>query len=265
MMKEFIQKSTVLKKEQAKEMVVEFTPHFISVPTPGAALDYLKTKAVGTDFTMSEAIKKQTGVEEIERASEEKRIEELVVDRLKSIQESAYQEAYQLGLSEGREEAIRQSMASFEEKMDHLSQSLSLIENIKLELVKQNEAHLVQLMFHMASRLAFEHVKQNPESIIPVMHTAVQLAQEDEKVVVRLNPEQIAFIEELKKNTKREFEFLKHIELVADVEVQFGGCIIETNYGQVDARLEERVAKLWETLESALPKVTSSNGSPEGT
>lgn len=260
-MKDFVQKSGVLTKIQAKEVVVEFIPNTLTLPTPGAALDYLKAKAVGADFTMSEAIKQQTGIDEIERASEEQRIEELVVEKLKSIQESAYQEAYQIGLSEGREEAIRKSMQIFEEKLDHLSNSLKMIENIKSELMKHNEAHLVNLMFHMASRLAFDHVQKNPEVILKIIHSSIQMAQEDEKIVVRMNPDQINFIEELKKNTKREFQFIKQIDFSADPEIQFGGCIIETNYGQVDARLEERVAKLWETLSETLPKVTDQTGS----
>lgn len=260
-MKEVLQKSSVLKKEHTKELVVEFTPSVLSMPTPGAALEYLKVKAQGADFTMSDASRKQTGIDEIEKASEEQRIEDLVVERLKGIQEGAYQEAYQLGLTEGREEAIRKSMQSFEDRMDQLAQSLTFIENIKSELIKQNESHLVQLAFHMASRLAFDHVEKNPEAIIQVMQTAIQLAQDEEKVVVRMNPEQITFIEELKKSTKRELQFLKHVELTADTEIQFGGCIIETNYGQVDARMEERVSKLWETLAESLPKVTPKIGS----
>jgi len=33
--------------------------------------------------------------------------------------------------------------------------------------------------------------------------------------------------------------------------------VVETNYGVIDARMEERVTKLWNELKQSLPKVKS--------
>jgi flagellar assembly protein FliH len=38
-------------------------------------------------------------------------------------------------------------------------------------------------------------------------------------------------------------------------EVVDGGCIVETNYGEVDARIEQRVAQLWSVVSEIIPKV----------
>ncbi|RYZ63978.1 MAG: flagellar assembly protein, partial [Proteobacteria bacterium] len=63
------------------------------------------------------------------------------------------------------------------------------------------------------------------------------------------------FIEELKKQTGRNFEFLKKVKIEASPEVTNGGCIVQTNYGEVDARVEQRIDSLWAAFQENMPKV----------
>ena len=63
------------------------------------------------------------------------------------------------------------------------------------------------------------------------------------------------FIENLKNISGREFDFLKNVQLEASAEVTVGGCIIETNYGVIDARVEKRIENIWSELNQALPKI----------
>ena len=54
---------------------------------------------------------------------------------------------------------------------------------------------------------------------------------------------------------KRIFEFLKKIRLEGVEGISEGGCIVETNYGQIDARFEQRVEKLWEAVSESIHRV----------
>ncbi|MGL1138590.1 FliH/SctL family protein, partial [Vibrio parahaemolyticus] len=76
---------------------------------------------------------------------------------------------------------------------------------------------------------------------------AVELASEEENVLVQMNPEQVEFIELLRQQTNREFEFLKKLRLEPNASIKAGGCVVETNYGEVDARIETRLQQLWVT------------------
>lgn len=37
--------------------------------------------------------------------------------------------------------------------------------------------------------------------------------------------------------------------------IKSGGCVIETNYGEIDAQVEQRLEQLWASINPALPKV----------
>jgi flagellar assembly protein FliH len=112
---------------------------------------------------------------------------------------------------------------------------------------------MLDLTFHIASRIAMNEVQRNPEAITQIIKNAVELAASEEKIKVQISSTHIEFLEEMKAKTGREFEFLKNIEFVEVAEMSAGSCVIETNYGTVDSRIEERVAKMWETLSEITP------------
>ena len=219
------------------------------------AQGYLEAKKMGSDFRMSDVIRVQTGVQNVETSSIEEKIEGKVLEKLKDVQESAYQEAYQLGLDEGKHEAYQKASAEIKLRLDKFEGLLKSIENLKSELIQQNETHLVELAFHMASRLAHAEIKADPGLITKVIRDAIEMSQIEEEVVVQVAPTQLEFLENLKKETGREIEFLKRVKLEAVAEISEGGCIIETNYGEIDARFEERVSKLWSSVSESLYRV----------
>lgn len=95
----------------------------------------------------------------------------------------------------------------------------------------------------------------NNEAMIEILRDAVGLAQDEENVTVHVSRSQFDFMEQLKNETGREFEFIKKIRFEHSDEVSDGGCIVETNYGEVDARIEQRIDQLWKVLSENIPKV----------
>lgn len=244
-----------LPKDIAQKTVMEYEPLRFELGTPNQALEYLKNKQQGSDFVMSDATKMQTGIDKVEDVTQEEKIEQAAIEKLKSIQEQAYQEAYALGLDEGRKQAFKKNAVIIEEKLNEFDKLLVLLGHLKSEMVLFNESHLMKLLFHMSEKLARIQIQQDPKIVLEIMKSAVQLAQSEEKIVVSVAPSQLEFLEELKNETGREFEFMKKVQLVPSQEVTEGGCIVETNYGEIDSRFEQRLEQLWLHLSDNLPKV----------
>lgn len=246
---------SVLSKELADETVLEFIPMRFDLGTPESANSYLNEKKRGSDFRMNDAVRIQTGVDKVEKVNEEEKIEAAALEKLKEVQEQAYQQAYELGLEEGRKEAFEKISAEIAERMDTLDQLLLGVKSLKKDLSTFNESHLVQLVFQMAARLAKTELEGNNDAMVQILRDAVALAQDEEEITVQVSQSQFEFLETLKKETGREFEFAKKIRFEPNVGIADGGCIVETNYGEVDARVEQRVQQLWATLSENMPKV----------
>ena len=244
-----------LRKDAAENKVLEFVPQKFELGTPTQARNYLNAKKHGSDFEMSDVLRIQTGIDQIEKINEEEKIEGKALEKLKEIQEKAYQEAYQLGLDEGKKKAFTDFSIHIQENLDRFAAVIGQVEKLKESLVSFNEAHLIKLMFHMASRLAHTQLENNNPLIVEIIKNSVNLAQDEEEIVVRVATEQFDFLEKLKTENGREYDFLKKIRLEPSAEVRPGGCIVETNYGEVDARIEQRTKQLWEGLIDNMPKV----------
>lgn len=236
--------------------ILEYSPKKFNLGVPESAAEFQeRKKSAPNDFRMSEAIRIQTGISKIEKESSEEDVERRTLEKLKEVQENAYQEAYKLGLEEGRKEAFHETSGIINEKLNHFENLLNTIDKMKIELMKQNEAHIVKLVFHMASRLAHKEVQVDNQAVLNIMNEAIQMAQIEENVRVQVSLEQFEFFETIKKEAHREFDFLKKIKFEPSEDVKPGGCMIETNYGMIDAQFEQRLSKLWETLSEHLYRV----------
>lgn len=246
---------SILKKEVAENRVMDFTPVKFDLGTPLQALEYMEERKNGSDFLMNPVIQIQTGVEQLQKENMESQAEEMALDKIKEIQESSYKEGYELGLDEGLKKAYQEKMSQLQHNLEEMQALLANISQIKADLETQNESHLVKLIYHMVERVSLRHVELDQSILVDVMRQALSLAQDEENVVVHVSQSQFEFIEDLKKQTSREFDFLKKIKIEPNEKINAGGCIVQTNYGEVDSRIEQRLEKLWDNLKESLPKV----------
>lgn len=257
---------SILTKEEADKIAVAFTPRKFPLAITAAASDFVALQAQQTEsgfqpsFRIDRIVADQTGVAELERLSIEEKVEREALARLKDLQEEAYQQAYQLGLDEGREQAFQEQKAVLEEKVRHLDEVLNAIIDLKTQLVTFNETHIMKLVYYLARRIALDEIAEKPEVILPVLRQAISGAQADETITVYLSPSDLEFVEQTKEKLGKDFESLKKARLEASEEIQSGGCVVETNYGDVDATVEQRLEKLWTNLAEKLPRVKDQAG-----
>lgn len=252
----------VIKSGAKESPVLEFEPKAVDAAMTDYILQFVDAEKQGqtSDFKMSDLVRIQTGVAELEQKTIAEQVEVIVLERLKSVQEKAYREGYELGREEGRVEALKKHEKDILDKVASLQQLTSSILNLKPDLVSFNEAHLVKLAYFFASLIAMEEIAANPERVLSVIRKSIELAQADEEVTFKVSMKDLQFLEEIKSGNKKEYEFLNRVKFEASEAITPGGVVLETNYGVVDASLEERTKKLWKMLNEVAPKVKNKLG-----
>jgi flagellar assembly protein FliH len=252
---------SVLTEDEAQKIAVNYSPRKFPQAITKAASGFVafqssqESAGFNSAFQIDRIVAQQTGIAEIERASVEERVEREALSRLKELQEQAYKQAYQLGLEEGREKAYQETSEVLAQRLSSLEQLTSALENLKPQLVSFNESHLVRLAYVMAKKIAMDEIAERPELILKVVSQAIEGSQSDESVTIRVAQSDLDFIEQMRDKLGKNFESLKRAKFEASETIAPGGCIVETNYGDVDATVEQRVNKLWESLVGKLPKV----------
>jgi flagellar assembly protein FliH len=248
----------IINSSETDELVLSYQAQPFSAELSVAAKKFVRKQPISSKgFEIDPTLAEHTGIAESERQLLEERVEVKALEHLKGIQEEAYKEAYQLGLEEGREKAFQEYKEKFEENFRAWEILLKNIEGMKETLLEQHERSLVQMLFHFASKIARKEIQEQPELIIETLRDCIKRTQGEENLRVVVSPSDLEFLKVAAQRVGRDQNFLKRIQLESSEEIEPGGCVVESNFGQVDATLETRIGKLWELIEGQLPPARS--------
>lgn len=255
----------VLKKEQSSDVVFDFKAReFPLIITPSASGFVAGTLAKSTDFQINPYVAEQAGIAKLQSDALDDRIEEEALQQLKSVQEKAYKEAYDLGITEGREQALAENRSLLETKVSHVDGILKDLEMMKTRIVADHEAHIMSMIQNIATRIAMREIKAEPKSILPVVLQVVADAQSDEQVTIRVSPDDYLFLEKAREITGKEAEALRRVKFEPADNITTGGCYLESNYGSIDATIETRVERAWAIIVERLPRADTRSPSGDG-
>ena len=112
------------------------------------------------------------------------------------------------------------------------------------EILQDTESQIVELVILMA-RKVIKILSENQKNVI-MANTVAALRKVKTRgsVTLRVN------IEDVKLTTAHADEFIQHVEnvqgitVLEDSSVEKGGCIVETDFGAIDARISSQLTEL---------------------
>ena len=150
--------------------------------------------------------------------------------------EQSYQEAKKTGLESGFEEGL--SRAS-RQAVRMLESTGSLQESLAREAAK--------LAIAIAAKVLDEQLSIKPELVEKIALNALQGSVIGDAVTIILHPEDQPIIKKRTKDLKRLADGAS-IGLETDETINRGGCIVRTEFGEVDARIETLLESVREHL-----------------
>ena len=239
----------------AQTTTYDFKPREINKEISHMARSFVDTDAAKSpDFKISELTAAQTGIYQLEHEAQKDKINALVLDKLKEVQEDAYKEGHELGLGEGTEKAFQDSKEDFKQRLHSFDTILQNLETLKGRLLVENEGELIKLVFLTAKKMALKDLEDNREAVVEILKDVMGELQTDERMTVRLSGEDLRFLEGLQEKAEQRLQNFERVKFIADEKIKSGGCLIETEYGTVDATVEERVERTWQTLQGRIPQ-----------
>lgn len=155
-------------------------------------------------------------------------------------QEIGFQQGYEQGLQQGGLAAQQQVYQQLVESRDIFIQAIKQ----RHLMMASAEPEMVRLAVKLAEKLIGQELGQNPDAILGVVRLALSGIGDREQVSIRVNPVDYEKVVEHRPQFERMVEGLKKFDIVADASVDAGGTAIETNLGNIDARLNTRVNAL---------------------
>lgn len=168
-------------------------------------------------------------------------------------------EAYDQGFAKGEEEGKAAGEASFDEKRTLLAEQIVALSKEQERVYRENEAQLLPLIRAMVEKLVNHEVSVNYKVIEACLAKAMDAVVGQSKVVVHLNPDDFLTIKDVVMENPLFLEGAGRVELMEDLAVSQGGCLLVTEFGEIDATLEHRKAQLDQAVEQAFLASLSEN------
>jgi flagellar biosynthesis/type III secretory pathway protein FliH len=115
----------------------------------------------------------------------------------------------------------------------------------------------------MARAILRHEINERPDNSIRIMRNALQMARGQECIKIKANPVDGETARNLLHEEIQDTDAVDKVEVVADKSIDPGGCLIETDFGNIDARIEQQLNSAASQLKSQI--MTESKMEVEGT
>ena len=181
-------------------------------------------------------------------------VEDLVQERVKEFEarfQSENEAAQKSGHEAGMTEGFKEGKAESEKEVEALR---ALVEDLQLQWedhFKNTDQWIVDLSLAIAQKVVGVTVEHTSEPVLETVRKCLDDLVKDADVTIRINPEDAQVIRENQDHWLRTHLTDKPV-IKEDPEISRGGCIVETQTGDVDAQIEEQMSKLKAALLDAI-------------
>lgn len=151
-----------------------------------------------------------------------------VIVECETLKEQAYQEGFSSGLEQ------------FDTHLLHMDK---LLKTLREEIHKK----VLPIALKAAKKILGEELQLHPERIIDIVIQALKPVIQHHQIRIYVNKVDLPLLEEQRKTIKSHLEQVESFSIQERMDVQPGGCIIETEAGIINAQLDNQ----WRAMEIA--------------
>ena len=158
-------------------------------------------------------------------------------------------DAYEKGFAQGKKDGFELGRKRAQKAVDRIEGLLNQLARLKEDILRRYEKEILELIFEISKKITYLHAESDNRVLRGTILNALQLAVEKSEVILKINPEEMDYVEQLRPELFSKFQGLKSIIVTPDPAIGRGGCYLETPYGAVDAGIDTRLEKIRECLE----------------
>jgi flagellar assembly protein FliH len=213
-----------------------------------AAFEEVKRK---TD--QAQVIRQQAQDEADQIVADAKRQAEEIVAQAQAKMDSQLKDGYAEGFRKGQEAGFKEGNLEAQRLTDRLHTIIERTMDKRQEILAETEQQIVDLVLLMTRKIV-KVISENQRNI--VVSNVVQALRKVKgrgEVIIRVNLNDVAMTTQHIKDFLSAAENIKNITVVEDSSVDRGGCVIETDFGAIDAKIVSQLNELEQKILEVSP------------
>jgi len=166
--------------------------------------------------------------------------------------QSVVEEARQIGHAEGLAAGLEEARAMLEPATAALAEAVRSVAEQGDDFLLAAERAAVDLALQLAEKIVGAAIEADPEAVLGVIAGALRRATVRDHLVLEVNPADFELVHDLADELAARVGGIRRLDVIAERRVSRGGCVVRTEDGEIDARIEEQLARAGEVVANAL-------------
>lgn len=163
------------------------------------------------------------------------------------IVEAAQRKAQEIVENAERSRARIHAEAREAGRQEGLGQATEVLLRAKMqagEILTASEHDILELAAKVAEKIIGRDLERDPEVLLEICASAIENVRNVKQMVLRVNPRDAGILRENQKRLMDSIGRSVDVAVKEDNEVASGGCIVQTEFGTIDAQLPTQFAVL---------------------
>lgn len=149
----------------------------------------------------------------------------------------------------------------FEEGFTQWSEQIAKLEEEFNRVYKELEKKIIPLAVKTAKKIVSKEIELSPNVIGDIVSANLKAVSQHKNITIFVNKKDLDQLESIRPQLKKSLESAESLAIRERSDIEQGGCVIETEVGIINAKLENR----WKILETAFEEITKTKLSDDET
>ncbi len=179
------------------------------------------------------------------------------VEEIKQKARDVEKQAYIQGFAKGERAGTESGENKFKAVLNNFRQAFLELEKVRKEIYLNAEKKTVDLSLAIAKKIVCHEVATNKEIVLNVVKEAIKKVVDHGRIVIKISPSDFGFIKNSDSGFLNFVDNIENITFEEDKTISNGGCVIETDFGNIDARIERQFQVVEEAFKSEIQRSIS--------
>ncbi|HRD55128.1 MAG TPA: HrpE/YscL family type III secretion apparatus protein [Parachlamydiaceae bacterium] len=135
----------------------------------------------------------------------------------------------------------------FNKGFEAWAKELAKLENEIIRIRSDSEQAIIPIALKAAKKIVGKEIELSETTILNIVLNYLKAVSTHKKITIYVSKKDLAILENNRQRLKEAFESLEALSIRERPDIEPGGCIIETEGGIINAKLENQ----WEVIETA--------------
>lgn len=165
------------------------------------------------------------------------------------------EKGYQTGLQEGRKQGEKEFDSIKKEYINNTKELFKKIQSLdtyKIKIFEKTEPFFIGLLEDVIKKILVAEIDLNPEISLSIIRNALAKVGDNFKIEIKVSKSEYEFINENRDILIKELGPIHSLKIVSSEDIHSGGCVIDTDFGLIDASIDSKLLSIMEVINNTL-------------